>query len=29
VDPDLNTIREHPRFKAMLEKADLRLTAKA
>ena len=29
VDPDLNTIREHPRFKAMLEKADLRLTAKS
>jgi len=29
VDPDLNTIREHPRFKAMLEKADIRLTAGA
>jgi adenylate cyclase len=27
VDPDLNTIREHPRFRAMLEKADMRLAA--
>jgi TolB-like protein len=27
VDPDLDAIREHPRFKAMLAKADPRLSA--
>jgi hypothetical protein len=25
VDPDLDAVREHPRFKAMLAKADARL----
>ena len=27
VDPDLNALRHHPRFKAMVEKADARLAA--
>jgi len=27
VDPDLDTLRDHPRFKAMIEAAEARLAA--